>query len=368
MTVPALAMVFLLSNHDRHEAPRCISLSDGSLKTARVLNRPCYVIEDFTTVHAPIRIAAGTTVYFGQGSELVIGDGGSLDTEGTAQSPVVLRGREHAAGYWRGVTFNSRSPENRLSYTIVEDAGSTGSSDSAAVDVSVGSMLAMDHTTIRNAVGNGLYVDQRANLAAFSSNHFEQDDLPINVKASDLNMLDSATTFANNRHNVVYIHFDDSNVTSDETWHALAVPYEFHGTPSIHAHVTIEPGAELRFNQGSGLWVGDNGSLTAEGTAAKPIVFTGTEKAPGFWDGIGFNTRSPENILRHCIVTYAGEQDGATHGDIGLNPQSMATVQNCELGYSQTAAISVGQNAQLNTDAETSNHFHNDGAGIVTSQ
>lgn len=122
----------------------------------------------------------------------------------------------------------------------------------------------------------------------------------------------------------------------------------------------------MEFRQGFGINVNESGSLSAEGTATKPIIFTGTEEAPGFWDGIYFQSKSPKNILSNVTVKYAGTKGGLANAAVSLAPGAAATVRSSELAFSATAAIRVMQNAQLNADAATANHLHDNAEGIVS--
>ena len=71
------------------------------------------------------------------------------------------------------------------------------------------------------------------------------------------------------------------------------------------AVLTVQPGARVEFAQGAGLQV--DGALNAVGTAANPIVFTGAQPTPGYWDGIYFYvTIDNRNVLDHVTVEYAG--------------------------------------------------------------
>ncbi|MBN9615172.1 MAG: hypothetical protein BGO25_15140 [Acidobacteriales bacterium 59-55] len=370
MLLPFFAIALLIAppHAARRTPPPCHTLTDAQFRQPLILTEPCYIINTFASVSAPLTINPGTTISFGEDSALSFENGGFINAVGTADKPIVLRGREHAPGYWTGLRIGSNSPRNHLSYVTVEDAGQKGSSDEGAVQVGVGARLSIDHTTIRNAASVGLNVLQRGTLSHFEANHFEGDNIPLSIKAGDAAALDAATTFANNAHNYVLIHFNDAEIEEDATWHALAVPYRLEGTPEIKAHLTIEPGARLEFHEGFGINVNENGSLTAEGTATHPITFTGGEEAPGFWDGIYFQSKSPKNILRNTVIKYAGTKGGLANAAVALAPGAAATVQSSEIAFSATAAIRVMQNAQLNTDAAATNRMHDNAAGIVQEQ
>lgn len=365
----AFALIAPPAHHPAHKTPPpCHSLTESQFREPLTLTEPCYIVTDFISISAPLTINPGTTILFGGGAALVPENGGSINATGTPEKPIILRGKEHAPGYWTGLRISSNSPNNKISYVTVEDAGQKGGSDEGAIQVGVGARLSIDHTTVRNSASAGINVLQRGVLSHFEANHFENDNTPLSIKASDAAMMDAATTFTNNQHNYVLIHSNDSDIEDDATWHALAVPYHLEATPSIKAHLTIEPGARLEFAQGYGINVDDKGSLSASGNPAHPITFTGAEEAPGFWDGIYFASNSPRNVLSNVVIKYGGQKSGLAHGGAGLAPRASATVRASEIAFSATAAIFVGQNATLNTDAGTTNRFHDNAQGIVQDQ
>jgi hypothetical protein len=63
--------------------------------------------------------------------------------------------------------------------------------------------------------------------------------------------------------------------------------------------LTIMPGTEIRGDEGTGLVVARGAKIIAEGTAAKPIVFTSSQpsgqKTPGWWGGILILGAAPIN-------------------------------------------------------------------------
>lgn len=76
-------------------------------------------------------------------------------------------------------------------------------------------------------------------------------------------------------------------------------------TVPADAKLVIRPGVVLSFASGTRLLV--NGKLEAPGTADAPIILTGAEKTPGFWDGVVLqHASSAENKLAHVTIEYAG--------------------------------------------------------------
>ena len=84
----------------------------------------------------------------------------------------------------------------------------------------------------------------------------------------------------------------------------------------VEAPLTIEPGVTIAFEQEGGMEIKDygdrTGSLTAVGTADKPITFTGTNKIAGAWNRIYMNSSDLKNKLHHVVIEYAGGTDGSS--------------------------------------------------------
>ena len=116
------------------------------------------------------------------------------------------------------------------------------------------------------------------------------------------------------------------NITRNTTWTLAGSPYIVTGNITVRystynsatAVLTIEPGAEVRFEPGTGIKIGYNnssqkyyGALDARGTESAPIVFTSNAAAPapGDWKGIYFQTCTNDNltVLEHCVVEYGGD-------------------------------------------------------------
>lgn len=91
-------------------------------------------------------------------------------------------------------------------------------------------------------------------------------------------------------------------------------------TLEIGAGTTLQlgQGAVLRFSSDASLVV-SNGSLTALGTRANPVIFTGFEDSPGSWGGIVFSSNSTDNTLDGAVVQYGGGGDAAAAIETGFD-------------------------------------------------
>ena len=104
-----------------------------------------------------------------------------------------------------------------------------------------------------------------------------------------------------------------ANINSDTTWENW-VPdpacFDYVVQTDLQtnsAALTIEPGTAVGFEQGLGMRMRIDASLIANGTAADPIVLTGTTKQRGWWKGVALEgTTDPRNVLAHTVVEYTG--------------------------------------------------------------
>ena len=87
-------------------------------------------------------------------------------------------------------------------------------------------------------------------------------------------------------------------------------------TPSIAAGatVTLAPGVTIRFEAGTGLLISGDRALLAQGSAASPILLTGTSPSRGSWNGLRFDgTASKISKLSYVTVEYAGATKADTN-------------------------------------------------------
>ncbi|WP_440991602.1 hypothetical protein [Haloarchaeobius baliensis] len=73
------------------------------------------------------------------------------------------------------------------------------------------------------------------------------------------------------------------------------------------AVLTVEPGTKLRFAQDTALAIRSDSALSAVGTCADPVVFTGDQATRGYWNGIFFEGADRvQSELTYSVVEYGG--------------------------------------------------------------
>jgi parallel beta-helix repeat protein len=154
-------------------------------------------------------------------------------------------------------------------------------------------------------------------------------------------------------------------ISADTTWTLANSPYiatsavQVYGTATTPVTLTIEPGVVVKFNQNTGLFIGDvnsayQGALYAVGTAAAPILFTSNQTTPtaGYWNGIIFYDRTVDasTTLSYVTVEYGGYTYGSNLYMYNASPTiTNSTIRNSSgYGIYLNVSNSTIQNTTVN--------------------
>lgn len=136
------------------------------------------------------------------------------------------------------------------------------------------------------------------------------------------------------------------NIESDETW--ISGTHLVTGDVYVDgAILTIEAGAIVMFEEGTGIYLGyhsghSGATMIANGTAMLPITFTSAAaiKSPGDWHYIGFyDGASNSSSMQFCVVEYGGGYS-ENYGELYIDGSSVA-LDNSTIRYSGAVGISV---------------------------
>lgn len=292
-------------------------------------------------VTADLRIAKGVTltlepcaeVRMAKSSHLAID--GALVANGTASKPISI-GASDLANAFGGIVVWAPGTAS-LSYVVVSNGGADTANTYGALEARgdqlarAQEVLKVDHVTVNGAVKFG--VSLRAG-AAFTKDSQEltvkgASAAPVRINPRLLTNLPSGS-YTGNGKDLIVVETEAYGAATleDVTIHDRGVPYQIGGEVSFGDFVvgggiapvtrTIDPGVVLKFwrNDAAGLYL-DKGSnnraatatVVAQGTAAKPIIFTSAQSvpAPGDWLGLSFgNVPAAGNRLDHVEIHYAG--------------------------------------------------------------
>jgi len=279
------------------------------------LDAPCYRVSSNINVNqnGQLIVAAGTVLKFASGNRLQVNDGGSLTVNGTEAQPVVFSALDPTPGIWDGVQFRfSNSTRNVLNNLVIEFGGQINGAALSTVGFTSSQVrLSVNNVLVRGSVGDGVALSANSIIGDFNELISTGNARSASASAAVASNFGPDSQLTGNTLDALAI--ENSTLAVATTWQKIDVPYQLDRI-DIDAPLSIPAGAELRFESGGLLEVGTDGSLSAIGTVAEPIVFTGLEPTPGYWSGIKFRfSNSTNNRLAHAVVEYAGSatSDGA---------------------------------------------------------
>lgn len=330
------------------------------------LNVPYLVEGNVLDVTSAFTLEAGVEMVFQQNGGLGVFDAGSLTVKGTKTAPVVMKGANATAGYWRGIHMETTNSENSLNYLNVSDAGG----NYVYCCNAEGSLFLKDGTA---SVTNSAFSNGKS-YGIVTSSDFEFDEYRANtitthqeaamyIAATTMGALDGRqSSYLGNDKD--YLKVFDSNIDEEVTVLANDVPFQIENGAVIDvtSKLSLKEGVEIVFEENSGLGVYDNGSFAAIGTSGEKIVFRGAENTTGFWRGIHTETNSINNVIRYAEIKNAGSNYIYCCNDkaaLFIKDGSM-TVENSLISQSGGCGIFVKASATL---MESGNDFSNNTDG-----
>jgi pimeloyl-ACP methyl ester carboxylesterase len=310
----------------------------------------------------------------GQYNGLKFSGSGKLIANGTASSPIVFTSFHDdlaagdtdnsldtispAPGDWRGLIFDGGDSE--LSFVQIRYGGNIYTSF-GNLDIRDGSSVVLYDSTISNGGSSGIVLgansssslqrliirdnnDVGIDSSVGSGSSFLSDStIENNIRGALRLSVENNMTFTNNTFSgsgLKTIELRGKTISNKATWpyvDGLVYILWQEGRHAIDdgASLIIEPGVVVKMYLRSGLMV--RGSLVAEGTSDKPIVFTSwkndlyggdtnidgaTSGAPGDWGGIYFD-ESENSSIKNAVLEYGGlfadDFGGFSHGFVDRN-------------------------------------------------
>ncbi len=87
----------------------------------------------------------------------------------------------------------------------------------------------------------------------------------------------------------------------------------------------LDPGVVLKFSAGTAVRVSSGGAIEFLGLAANPVVLTGAQAQPGFWNGVHLDrSDSPRNKIINTVIEYTGGESTTQAQEGAINTQAFA--------------------------------------------
>jgi hypothetical protein len=85
------------------------------------------------------------------------------------------------------------------------------------------------------------------------------------------------------------------------------VDYIFTKNVAVNTNLTIEPGVTMMFENGAGLTINEQGSISALGAPSNEILFTSKSGKRGDWNGITVLSNNAKNVLAYSKVEHGAD-------------------------------------------------------------
>jgi hypothetical protein len=341
-----------------------------------------YNVSSSITVNAELTVEAGVVVEFQQGTGMTVGSDGTIIAEGTgnAGEGILLTATNPTRGWHDGVRVNSEDLNNTMAYVTVQYGGRE-----FAGNVEVYGQTELRNCTLRLSGDYGLAVRSGGELldhggsGSGANTYLTNESGAAYVRTSTMHMLSADSTYT----------VDDERRTNDEEWvfvdadeasgagrdseqrtvAGIDVPYRMSGGHFVdQVEWIMAPGGRFEFTESSELYFGRLARMTISGIERRDeqedlidtIVFTGTDKQSGWWDGIYAETTDDDNLMEHVAVRYAGDgQPGNLTLGTEFREAAELTLRECSFRHSAGHGLYCGSNVVLN---DTGNNTYTENA------
>ncbi len=314
-------------------------LDQGNLAENLTWNNPSIVY----TLSAGIDVPNGMTLSIGPGQIIKSGRpsltvDGTLDAQGTAAAPVIFTSINDDSsggdtnnnsstvgkpGDWVGLQLNSDSSNNVMNEVKLLYGGAF-SNQALYVD---GGPLSLSNSVVSDSSSDAVrFTQSNSTLSAVTFNGNAGPAVETDL-ASNLTITgETAASLTGNGYNGVYV--DGGSFSHSVTWDNPSIVYVLGSDANVPKGITLSIGAgQIIKSGGNTLSSGGpaltvDGTLTAQGTAAAPVIFTSinddgsggdtndngnsTSPASGDWTGLELNSDSENNVFNDVELLYAG--------------------------------------------------------------
>jgi len=337
-------------------------------------------------VAGDVNVPQGETLTIEPGVEIKFDDNYGIDVFGTlnavgtsSENNIVFTSNRSTKnrGDWKAIYFKNTGGNSVLDHCLVEYGGSSTGWGWANICVDGISTVTISNTNSYRSYDVGINVINEANptITDCELAYNRYDGMAVEINSYPVVSDNSA--HHNDRWNGIMVYGGD--ITVSGTWYADSIPYVINDSDAYNGNRNIEAGVTLTIQAGTVIKFEDNGTvsfnvygtLNAQGTDANKIIFTSvadddymgdtngngsSDGLPSHWEQIVFESDSTNNIIRHCVFKYAG-QDGRT---IDIHTGSVQ-IENCLFANGGGDGIHIENASPTISSTQISN---NSGDGI----
>lgn len=255
-----------------------------------------------------LTIEPGVVIEVEENGGIGVYDQGFIKAVGTASQPIIIRGTDDVRGLWRGIHIETNTLNNQLDHVTIANAGS----NYVYCCNTVGSIflkdgqLSIKNTTITTGEGYGLVALEKATLREYEALTItDHKENPLYIHMERAGELDGmGSDYTGNDENSLFLF--KSTLDQETIMPETNIPYLVEGVMDIKSDLVLEAGVRMEMLENSGLGVYENGTLSLDGTASKPVAIGGKEGNKGYWRGIHIETNSSKNVFTYAEISDAG--------------------------------------------------------------
>lgn len=307
-----------------------------------------------------IQLHGGTRFFIAPDERIAAQNGGHIIAIGTDARPVLFKGEEEVAGYWKGIFIeNSGDHPSRFEHASIWGAGSSALAGNQPASLHLGQQgkAVVESTAINLGAGDGVEAtSEGAILLSFNENVIRgHQGYPMAVSTRNVAVIDPSTVFTNNTLYQIRVDGNYPVASDQETiWKGFAnvyMSYHIKGMSKdlvIWSGLKLAEGVVLEMEPESRIVVEDangrQGYLNIAGTSTKNVVVKGFSNTPGSWYGITISSDNVKNRFEYANILHGGKKvDNSFSANIVVDnsPEGTLTIVNSTVGYSGQHGISV---------------------------
>lgn len=278
----------------------------SSNETWSAADNPHILTCDVRVRNSTLTLEPGAIVQLAEGASLVIGQGSSLQSVGTQEAPIQIRGatRNQEAGFWSQLLFEDGAGDSFFDWVTVLGGGRDGA---PMIEV-LGGSAELFRINLRLTGGPPM---------AFAAGTVG----PSLGRAGGVSVgrcqVVSTGTLGEER--IVVYAGDEHRVEEDALWADFCLPYEPDATLTVGGvltpTLTIGPGTTLAFPEGASLVAGVDetlrGQVSTDGSLDENVLLTAAGGETGGWGGVELTPYGDGSFFINTRIEKGGSAEEA---------------------------------------------------------